>query len=168
MKMFIKLIFSILFQIGLFYEFTNGQSLPISTQTTFNFSSSKYIRILDGYLLPDTIKNPSNLNINRIITLEDAENIKRYNLPASKKPYMILSTEVSDLRNYIYELANVNSVFRGINLPIVLNNQLITFEKYQMFELIDKKKISQAKLVKEKKMYNGMRTPFGIVKITTK
>ena len=160
-----KIFFLALFQIVMFYQNSNSQNLPVSTTTYINFDSDKHIRIFDGFLIPQNGANPANLKINSVTTGNDAERAKIYHLPISKKPYIILSTEVTDLRSYIYKLANLSLKFRDKNLPIVLNGELITFDKYAILDKLDQKNIVKAEWSDIKKVTPKTQTPFGVIKV---
>ncbi|GEM_PF-5171574 len=157
-----------LLQVGVFFHALKGQELPKTTQQNFNFSSKNHIRILDGFILPESEDTPNDLKINRVITVNNEERRVQYNLPLRDKPYMILSTEVSEIRNFIYDLAHVNSNLAGLNLPILLNGRLIVFKEYAILENVKKENILSAEFISTKENKSKNLTPFGIIKVITK
>lgn len=96
-----KIIAIILMKIFFLVHVCFGQDIPAPTNFNLDFHSNKHIKILDGYFIDDKENYPSNFKINRIITIDDVKKMSEFGIPVLEKPYMILSTEVSDLREYM-------------------------------------------------------------------
>lgn len=54
-----------LLQLGIFFHAVKGQNLPKTTQHNFNFSSKNHIRILDGFILPESENTPNEVSETR-------------------------------------------------------------------------------------------------------
>jgi hypothetical protein len=113
-----------------------------------NINSKEFYRLFDGFLLKDDSLISRDVHINDIRRLSDHEKLKKMGLQDFSKPYMFLSTSASPIRELIYEKAAINSSFQEINLPIILNKEVITYYKYGLLDRIDTSTISAVKYLK--------------------
>ena len=160
-----KIILLITLMMNLVVTKVDGQQLPINYN--LNLKSSLYVRIFDGFQLKDN-ELPTKFIISKVLTTKDSIRLKRMGINIAQKPYMILSSNVSDVRQFIYTQAKVNTYYEGFNLPIILNGELITFGKYNKLEKIDTNKISRVIWLKVAPKYlkNSELLPFGAILVT--
>ncbi len=134
-------------------------------------NSTSFIRILDGLILKDSFKIPRSLSIQNIIRLSDTAKLKQMGLNDFQKPYMIFDTRrKAKARWFIYNKVKSHLLKSGRNLPIILNNHLITPDHYSILSQLDIdaiRKISYLRVVPGRfsKKY-GM--PWGAIKVSTK
>lgn len=153
--------------VNLFFSKVNGQQHPTNSYLNIDLKSNLYIRIFDGFQLKDN-ELPPKFIINKVITTKDSSRLKELGINIVPKPYMIISSNVTDVRQIIYTKAKVNNHYEDLNLPIILNGELITFEKYDKLEKIDTSKISNVALLKTapKSIKNTEMLPFGAISVT--
>ena len=135
---------------------------------TLNIHSKEFIKILDGFELDENFVIPKNFKINSVWRLSDTLKLKKLGIENFKKPYMLLSSFASDARRFIYKKANISFQFKELNLPIFLNNKLITFDKYSLLDNLDTTVITSARYFKpESKSLTSSKMPFGFIKVIT-
>ena len=133
---------------------------------TINIHSKDFIRILDGFELDENFAIPKSFKINSIWRLSDTLKLKKLGIENFTKPYMLLSSFASDTRRFIYKKANIGFQFKELNLPIFLNNKLITFDKYSSLDNLDTTFITSARYFKsESKFLKNNKMPFGFIKV---
>ena len=143
-------------------------NLGNSKTLTINIHSKEFIRILDGFKLDKNFAIPKNFKINSVWRLSDTLKLKKLGIENFTKPYTLLSSFASDTRRFIYKKANISFQFRELNLPIFLNNKLITFDKYSLLDNLDTTFITSAKYIKpESKFLRNNKMPFGFIKVIT-
>lgn len=145
------------------YEATNATVLSL------NINSKGFTRILDGFRLKENKIIPKNIRINTVRRLSDTFKLKNIGIKDFKKPYMFLSSFASDTRRFVYSKADIDYKLQEINLPIILNNKLITFSKYSLIDNLDTNQISTVKYIKPDKIFlkNYFEMPLGIIQVTT-
>jgi hypothetical protein len=119
---------------------------------SINENSKSFIRVLDGLLMPENSSVPKNIPINSIQRLSNETELNKMGLTYDGKPYMFLCSYPTSIRQYIYANANINYQLKEVNLPIILNNILITEDKYAMVENIDTSRIVSIKYIKPEKL----------------
>ncbi|HET7118448.1 MAG TPA: hypothetical protein VFI29_18270 [Hanamia sp.] len=133
---------------------------------TLNTNSKDFIRILDGLELDKNFSIPKNFKINSVWRLSDTLKLKKLGIENFKEPYMLLSSFASDTRRFIYKKANIRYQFKELNLPIFLNNELITFDKYSLLNNCDTTLITSARYIKpESKFSRNNKMPFGFIRV---
>lgn len=141
----------------------------ISKTLTLNIQSKEFVRIVDGIKLNQDFVIPKSFKINSIWRLSDSVKLKKLGIENFEKPYMLLSSFASDTRRFIYKIAHIRYQFQELNLPIFLNNQLITFDKYSLLNNLDTTLITTAKYIKPtSKVIDFKNMPFGFIKVTAK
>jgi hypothetical protein len=137
---------------------------------TINFNSNKFIRIFDGFELPEDSLVPKNIEINSIRRTNDTLKLKQLGIKNYEKPYMILCSFPTSVRQFIYSRANISYELKEINLPIIINNKIITFNKYQELNKLDTNRIVSVKYYKSVPEYFkiNMGMPFGVISVTYK
>lgn len=135
---------------------------------TLDIHSDKFIRILDGFELDEKFAIPQNFKINSVWRLSDTLKLRKLGIENFKKPYMLLSSFASDTRRFIYKKANISFQFKELNLPIFLNNKLITFDKYSFLDNLDTAFITSVTYIKSGSKFLGNdKMPFGFIRAIT-
>lgn len=136
----------------------------------FNINSTHFIRILDGFQLAKGYKIPTEVKINSGWELSDSAKLRELKLPYKSNPYLILNTMATGIRQYIYTKAGMGHELFGMNIPIILNNELITPSKYPVLENLDSNQIYRIKFIKLVPAYylKEYEMPWGAVEVLTK
>lgn len=179
-----KKIFIFSFVIILLFNFTNKcisqtklNSKPViaieSKVSTFdiNLNSKDYFRIIDGILLESDEKVPSNIEINDIKRINDTKKLRELNLVNFSKPYLIMNSNPDEIRNYIYQKSNITLKYRGINIPIVLNGNLVLPERYPSLSKLDSNKIIEIRyteIAPSTFLHKRDKLPFGVIIVSSK
>jgi hypothetical protein len=130
--------------------------------------SKEFIKILDGFKLDKNFVIPKNLKINSIWRLSDTFKLKKLGIENFEKPYILLSSFALDTRRFIYKKANIGFEYKELNLPIFLNDKLITFDKYSLLDNLDTTSIISARYFKpQSKFLKNNKMPFGFIKVVT-
>lgn len=131
----------------------------------FNANSPYFIRILDGLQLKKNDTIPANINVSFLERLSDSVAFRKLGLPASGKPYMIFNTHVTTLRQYIYSKAGIGQRVR--NLPVILNDTLITPEQYSQLDNLDSSRILTVQFLKvvPDRYSRQFQMPLGAIKV---
>lgn len=151
---------------------TRGQELAPaivshSQSSVLDLSSNNYTRVFDGF----RIKNgelPKNIATDKIIETGDTIRLKNLGIVNIHKRYMFLNSEVTDLRLFIYKKAKLSNDYSGVNLPLVINKQLITFDKYSILDKIDTNRIAKVMFVKDTPLKMYADVPLGVIMVTYK
>ncbi|MDQ2720615.1 MAG: hypothetical protein M3Z26_12765 [Bacteroidota bacterium] len=142
-------------------------NLGNSKTLTLNINSKEFIRILDGFELRTKNPVPKNIKINSVRRVSDTLKLKDLKIGNFNKPYMFLSSFASDTRSYIYAKAKIDYELQNINLPIVLNKKLITFDKYTLVDNLDTSRILTAKHIKQpSRVKYKSEMPLGMIEVT--
>lgn len=166
MKILITIVFVLLFSKVTSY----GQNqIKKEYNLNLNFNDNTYVRILDGILLKENELVPSNLKFDKIIITKDSIRLKGIGIKYTGKSYMVLNSDLTPLRQYIYNKAKVSIEFKEINLPIIINGELITPAKYDVLEKTPKNLISKAYYLKTlpKGLKSQVKLPLGAVFVIT-
>lgn len=147
------------------YNFSSNSRIGV-----FNINSTRFIRILDGFQLAKDYKIPLGIKINSGWELNDSVKLRELKLPYKSKPYLILNTMATSIRQFIYTKADIGHELLGMNIPIILNNRLITPDKYSMLEKLKSNQIYKIKFIKSvpsryKKEYE---MPWGAIEVMAK
>jgi hypothetical protein len=147
----------------------SGQQLPSNNNIIMDFRSNIYIRVFDGIRLK-TNELPAHVKVNQMVTTQDTAKLKELGIIRYDKPYMILNSEVSDVRGFLSNKANLDRKFMDINLPIILNNKLITFNEYAKLNSLDTNKVTKVIYSKRVSEFieRGKVLPFGAILVTEK
>jgi hypothetical protein len=137
----------------------NSQSL------TLNINSKNFIRVLDGFELKANNPVPKIIKINSVRRTSDTLKLQHLGIKDVNNLYMFLSSFASDTRRYIYAKAKIDYELQEVNLPIILNNKIITFDKYSLLDKLDTSQILTAKYVRVNKM-GSYETPLGVIVVT--
>lgn len=123
--------------------------------------------MLDGFRVEEDKELPKNIRINTRRGLGDTLKLKRLGITDFKKPYMFLSSFASSTRRLIYSKANLDYELQEINLPIIFNNELITFNKYSLIDNLDTSRISTVKYIKpgSKVTKQSVGMPLGMIQV---
>ena len=134
-----------------------------------DINSKEFYRLFDGFLLKDDSLVSRDAHINNIRRLSDHEKLKKMGLQDFSKPYMFLSTSASPIREFIYDKADINPSFQDINLPIILNKEVITYYKYGLLDRIDTSTISAVRYLKPDGSFLAMYPdmPLGAIAVAT-
>lgn len=132
----------------------------------WNVNDTSFIRILDGVLLKNTEIIDVTI-VNRISKISDIERLEPLGLKMEVKPYMLLNTVLKRNRYLIFQKAGVDEKFIDINLPIVVNNKLITVDNYDELEAVEVEDILQCDY-KSSTSVNNKITPMGYVDVLIK
>jgi hypothetical protein len=143
------------------YLSTNGATL------TRKINQKDFITIVDGIRVEDK-EFPKKIKINSSRSLGDTLKLKRLGITYFEKPYMFLSSFASDVRQLIYSKANINYELQEINLPIILNDDLITFSKYSLVDNLDTSQISTVRYIKPGSKFStqNLKMPLGVIQVT--
>lgn len=142
-----------------FYNLGSSQILSL------NINSKNFIRILDGFELKANNPVSKIIKINSVRRISDTLKLKNLGIKSFNRPYMFLSSFASDTRRYIYSKAKIDYELQEINLPIILNKKLITFDKYSLLDKLDTSRILTAKYVRLNKI-GSYEMPLGVVEVT--
>jgi len=121
---------------------------PWATTDVLNLNSPEFVRIVDGLEVSQQSKI-FGLDIHTTRLLSDSVKLAKMGLPYEGRPYVICTSEVTNLRQYIYDKAGIGLNLRGMNIPIILNNTLITPDKYSLLGQVAKKDITDVKVLKQ-------------------
>jgi hypothetical protein len=113
---------------------------------------------------------PKNIEINSIRRTNDTLKLRQLGIVNYEKPYMILSSFPTGIRQYIYSRANISYELKEINLPIIINNKIITFNKYEELNKLDTNRIVSVKYHKyvSESFKTNMKMPFGVISVIYK
>jgi hypothetical protein len=134
---------------------TTGPVLPVydtppwAETDVLNLNSPDFIRIVDGLEVSQPSRISDGLDIHTTRLLSDSVKLAKMGLPYEGRPYVICTSEVTNLRQYIYDKARIGLNLRGMNIPIILNNTLITPDKYSLLGRVAKKDITDVKVLKQ-------------------
>lgn len=171
LQLFIYIIFgfNILFAQQIRPKLNSREIQPFNSQNkvfVWDVNNISFIRILDGVLLKDSEKIDADI-VNRIIKISDVDRLNLLGLKIEEKPYMLLNTVVDSNRYFIYQKANLDGKFVDINLPIVINNKLITRGNYHALQNMKEDNIIQCKY-KSSTSIDKVITPMGYVEVLIK
>lgn len=133
----------------------------------YTFSRNSYVRVLDGFLLGSkSISKGIEIFSKRIIS--DTNILKKLGIKYPGKPILFFNSRVTPFHDFVYRGQKEPGIFYGINLPIIVNNELITPEKYYKVEKMDTSKITKIKFIKKSSLlakYNNLI--IGAIIVTT-
>jgi hypothetical protein len=142
---------------------------PWVATDVLNLNSPDFIRIVDGLEVSQPSRISDRLDIRTTRLLSDSVKFAKMEVPYEGRPYIICTSEVTNLRQYIYDKAGIGLNLRGMNIPIILNNKLITPDRYSLLGQVSKKDITDVKVLKQvPPVYTTRYTmPWGAIVVKT-
>lgn len=136
---------------------------------SINYNSDEFIRVFDGIQLSlkDTFSGMNNFSINGIKRTNDTSLLQSLGIKDFTKPYMFLSSGQNDFRDFIYSKVDIDEQLKELNLPLIINGNLIQLNDYDKLNNIDKNSITKIKFDKTVHL-KPFILPMGAILINTK
>jgi hypothetical protein len=143
-------------------------STPATKGTNeFSFNRNSYVRVLDGFLLGSK-PIPKGTEIFSKRKISDINILNKMGVKYPGKPVMFFNSRVTPFHDFIYKRLNESNIFYGINLPLIVNNELITPEKYYKVEKLDTLKVAKINFIKKSSLPKYANLITGAIIVTTK
>lgn len=113
-----------------------------------NIHDRSIVRVLDGLQLNDSGDMLKEIKIITIRRLNDPVKLQRIGIKEGDRMHIFYSSRVTEFHKDVYSLANLPSELRDVNIPLVINNELITPEKYHFVEKLNVNQITEIEFVK--------------------
>jgi hypothetical protein len=139
-----------------------------SREFTENLYDKSIVRVLDGLQLNESESVPKEIEITAIRRLNDRVALQNLGIKKIDKQHIFYSSRVSTFHKDVYSLVNLPSELRDVNVPLVINNELITPEKYHSVEEMNISRITKMEFIKpsEALLNKFGNAVMGVIKIS--
>lgn len=149
-----------------FQPISNTDTIPVFAEK-IDLNSKNYIRVVDGFITPDTLFFNS-LKINSIRKIGDSQKLHELGLKVRSKPFMFICSDPGPKREYLNRLAGIEYWKQEYIVLIILNNELITPNKYYKIEELETDKVVKAVYDQNDTTWDfKIKMPLGAIKVQT-